>query len=505
MSRLLEDFTKNVSTTPDKLALVMDGAAFSYRRLSKEAARWHALLESQGVKNGDAIGMILPNVPEFVLLLLAAAARGAMVVPLCPSLPAEAIHRAFSAAGVRHVFGTAAVSKRLEAEPGPELLPITVGPSSGDCLCTDEILGNLPEECGPLPTAVADSAPYLLLTTSGSTGTPKPILLSQECKWLRAQAAAALYQVGADDITLAATPLYHSLAERLVLLPLITGGTAVVMKTFSAEGWIQQVQKQKVSFTIAVSSQLRQIAGQLAVADQRVASLRCVVSSSAVLEEQTKADLLSRLRCQFHECYGTSEVAIATNLGGNDTEGKIQSVGCAAPGVSLCIAGENGSSAPVGEVGEILVKTPMMFQGYYRQPELTADAMRDGYFKTGDLGSLDEDGFLYFRGRKKDVIITGGINIYPADVEDVILRHPSVRECVAFALPDERLGEVVGVVLVPEDSFELRKLRHDCADALADFQLPRRYFLTDQIPRNKLGKITRHSLSAMYARDEEPK
>jgi long-chain acyl-CoA synthetase len=338
--------------------------------------------------------------------------------------------------------------------------------------------------------------------TSGSTGDPKPIILTQRTKFNRAVAAMQLYGVSAADRVLAATPLYHSLAERLVLIPLLSGGTSILMARFSPSAWLTCVQEQAVTFTIAVSSQLRQIAAQLTAAgEERTAALRCVVSSSALLETPVKAELLAKLRCDFHECYGASEIAIASSLDAEAASTKLHSVGKAAPGVEIRILRENDEVAAHGEAGEIACKTPMVFGGYFKRPDLTRAAMWGEYFRTGDIGRLDEDGFLYFLGRKKDVIITGGINVYPADVETAVAEHPSVAECAAFPAPDERLGEIVAVAVVPSrpGPFDQRALRVHCAERLADFQQPRRYFIVEALPKNSMGKLMKHVLVSQLA------
>jgi long-chain acyl-CoA synthetase len=221
------------------------------------------------------------------------------------------------------------------------------------------------------------------------------------------------------------------------------------------------------------------------------------VSSSALLETPLKQRLAELLRCEFHECYGTSETATATDLAINPTDMSLASVGKALPGVHLRIVDADGRDVPVGEEGEIVCKTPLLFAGYYKRPELTRQAMLGDYFRTGDAGRLDADGYLYFRGRLKEIIITGGINVYPKDIEEAVESLPWVAECAAFSLPDEGLGEIVALAVVPRDNTEakLRELKMRCADRLADYQLPHRYFVLDALPRNAMGKIVRHQLA----------
>lgn len=499
MSTLARTFFDQAGRQPDKPALHCEERTLRYGELADLVARWSTAMRTRGVARGDAIGVLLPNCVEFVALMLVAADLGAVLVPLDLSLPAAAVHTAFTATDTRHVVGKSARLHALRAAEGLDFASVSglwlAVDGEGPGLSLAALLAETDATAAPSYRGGDDDA-YILTMTSGSTGDPKPIVLSQRTKLKRAEEAVELYGINAADRILAATPLYHSLAERLVLLPLLYGATAIVMARYSPSLWLECARGQEVTFTIAVSSQLTQIAALLAEAPDALASLRCLVSSSALLEATVKADLLARLRCDFHECYGTSEIAIATDLDAVADAGKLNSVGRPAPGVQVAILGEDDRPAGPDEVGEIVCKTPMLFAGYYRRPEQTRAAMWGDYFRTGDLGRLDAEGYLYYLGRKKELIITGGINVYPADVEAALAAHASVREVAAFALPDPRLGEVVAVALVPRDpaAFDLRRLRFHCAEHLADYQQPRRFFIREALPRNSLGKIMRYAL-----------
>ena len=506
MSTISRIFNRRANLTPAKSAICCEGRALDYGELATLVRRWACGMSQRGVRRGDHIAVLLPNNIEFIALMLAAADLGAVLVPLSTSLPAGAVRRAFDASDVRHVVGNAATLEPLLASDlfaeysGGLWLSLDELDFFGVRL--DELVATTPPDAGPLDQGEGDD-PFILTMTSGSTGDPKPIILTQCTKINRVHAAQALYAISADDRILAATPLYHSLAERLVLIPLLTGGTSVLMSRFSASEWLSVVAEQRVSFTIAVSSQLRLIVERL-ISENRPAprSLRCIVSSSALLEASVKSDLLARFNCDFHECYGTSEIAIASNLDGEGARRKLNSVGGAAPGVKLAILTKEGGTAAVGEVGEIACQTPMIFGGYFKRPDLTAAAMWGGYFRTGDLGCIDADGFLYFMGRMKEIIISGGINVYPGDIEAVVAAFPGVAECAAFPVADERLGEVVGVALVSRegDEFDLRGLRRHCAQLLADFQQPRKFCVIDKLPRNAMGKIMKAPLIQEYGK-----
>ncbi|MBK8117205.1 MAG: acyl--CoA ligase [Candidatus Accumulibacter sp.] len=504
---LYRRFQQAAQRNPDKLALVVGESRQTYRELLKEVDALADGLANAGLRSGEHIGVLLPNCPEFVLLLLAGARLGSVIVPQSLGFSPEALANAFRAADIGHLVAWAGAADSLDPRllAGKSIL-LSIGGAVEGWLGLAEILasGRPPPPSLPLP---GEDLPYLLVLTSGATGNPKPIVLSQHTKCLRAEAAAGLYGVNADDVIMAATPLYHSLAQRLVLMSLISGGTSVLMAHFSPAAWIENASRHQVSFSIAVSSQLKQILNHLVSTGESLPSLRCLVSSSAVLDEETKRQLLARLKGEFHECYGTSEIAIATNLTPTAARRKLGSVGMAIPGTELMILGDDGKQAPTGTAGEILCRTPMLYSGYYGQAQSTTAARWGDFFRTGDLGTMDDEGFLYFRGRIKDIIITGGVNVYPKDIEEVIASHPGVRECAAIPLLDDDMGEVAGVVIAfndPANPPSLRDIQRLCMQRLGDFQQPRRFFVVADLPKNGMGKVDKPTLRQTYCRSMTP-
>ncbi|OQY44549.1 MAG: hypothetical protein B6247_30095 [Candidatus Parabeggiatoa sp. nov. 2] len=502
MSVISRTFFKQARNVPNKPAIYCDENSISYEHLATLVNQWSSALQKKGVQHGDHIAILLPNCIEYVALMLVAANIGAVLVPLNLSLPPDAIRRACQTTNIKHIVATADLLQSFCLNQNCQNDQI-FRMNSVIWFLSYQFLNSVKSDSDINGLWIAsDDEPFILTMTSGSTGEPKPIILTQDTKLSRVSAAVEMYKITHTDRTLVATPLYHSLAERLVLIALLTGGTSILMPRFSPSEWIRTVEEKLISFTIAVSSQLSQIAHLLddETHSQKVKSLRCVVSSSALLDTKIKENLISKLNCEFHECYGTSEIAIATNLSAEDAKLKLQSVGKAVPKVKIKILRENGTIAAPNEAGEIICKTPMIFSGYYGHPELTKDAMFGEYFRTGDMGKLDKDGFLYFLGRKKEIIITGGINVYPIDIESVISECTAVKESAAFPFPDEKLGEIIAVALVPKEPehFKLRTVRFHCAERLADYQQPRKFFMVKELPKNNLGKIMKHILLSKY-------
>ncbi len=505
-SPIVRAFCSWVDRQPTKPALHFDVQSYTYERLAALVGRLSAGLFRAGFRPGDHVGVMLPNGAEFVLFMLAAADLGLVIVPQNLTMSPAGLANSFNAADVTHILGWHSVVEPFKnSDSGfrtsERTVWVTLGGTVSACLRMEDLLDG--PDAALLQHDLGDQQPYILCLTSGSTGAPKPITLLQSTKVARAQAARQLYAVTDNDITLAATPLYHSLAERLVLLPLMTGGTSVVMAGFSAKDWLETVSRHRVSFSIAVSSQLKLILQELRAGRHQIDSLRCLVSSSALLDPGLKAELLEYLPCDFHECYGTSEIAIASNLDRASGRRKTASVGVAAPGVDIKILSDQLQPLPAGRPGEIACRTPMRFAGYYQRPDLTEAAMWGEYFRTGDLGRLDEEGFLYFLGRKKEIIITGGVNVYPQDVENALLTHPQVSECAVVPMPDARLGEVVCAVVVARDRslLKVRELQRIAARQLADYQQPHHFVVLDELPKNRMGKLMKRDLLELLSQN----
>lgn len=485
----------------NKTAVVVDGTPMSYQELKQKVTNISEHLAQAGVKPNQLVASILPNGIDFILLLLALSRLNATIVPLSLGVTNKAFVKAKQQLNFSHVVCWHALLKeKQQLCNDQELYWVSAGKELAE-LPYFTNWSQTKEVSSDIAHPELDSA-FILTMTSGSTGAPKPIALSQKTKILRAEAAIKLYSVTQQDKTLIATPLYHSLAQRLLFVSLLTGGTAVVMSKFSIAGWLETIEREQISFTIAVSSQLKQMNNELANTEKDLTSLRCLVSSSALLDHETKVQLLSKLNCEFHECYGASEVAIATNIKFdiNDNNG---SVGTAIEGTELIILDDENNSV-IGQTGEIACKTPMQFSGYYQQDELTRSSYFDGYFKTGDLGKLDEQGLLYFLGRKKEIIISGGINVYPNDIESLIKPMSVVDDCVAFALTDDNLGEVVALALIatPEQDLArlVRDIRMKCAMELDHHQQPRKFFFFSKFPQNAMSKIDKLSIREVSER-----
>ncbi|WP_287389046.1 class I adenylate-forming enzyme family protein [Lachnospira sp.] len=521
MKLLFEQFIEASNENEDKMAIYCDGESKSYKEMRTFVCRYANYLSSHGVKRGDIIGIPLNNSIESVGLIMAVTALGAGLAPVNPTLNIKDMDIAFKAANVKHIIARKSFYKEVLKENNYFLLDY-----DGLKLCLDGDVEELEidnraaynqeinktnkvkihsfkevlemRENLPKLDNITGEETFILTLTSGSTGNPKPILLSQNNKNTRAKAHIEMYKLTKNDKILAATPLYHSLAQRLVIMPLILGATAVILPRFTPKLWLDLVRKLEVTFSIAVSAQLAQVLKELKEAEEKTCpSLRLLVSSSALLDLEVKKELVNFLQCEFHEMYGTSECSTVTDINLKEAGQKLNSVGRPLKGVDIRILSDENEELPLGEIGEIAVKTPLICEGYLNKEDVFKKAMIKGYFKTGDLGKLDTEGFLTFSGRKKEIIITGGVNVYPKDIEDKVIKLEEVLEVAAFPYKDERLGEIVALAVVTEAAEKeiTKKIRLFCAKNLADFQQPHKIFILDSLPKNSMGKLVKSKLN----------
>ncbi|MCB1465280.1 MAG: acyl--CoA ligase [Nitratireductor sp.] len=504
MQSIIERFLASRNRHEDKTALVVEEARLTYGELAAQVRDCAAGLSALGVGPDTKLGIVLKNSREFAVTLLAAADLSAVVVPVPPGLGAEALATAMRATDVTHVVGKASAIRPLCSGENPVVEPGNAVLVDGDLPGGHPFgeLGGIGERTYQLgANRPRPNQAYILTMTSGSTGDPKPIIFSQDTKIARTKNAIDCYGLTETDVVLAATPMYHSLAQRLFLLPMMLGATSIVMEHFTPARWLDIVREHQVTFTIPVSSQLNAILPLYLEARPDIRCLRVLVSSSAQISLELKQRLSAELDCEFHEIYGTSELGVVSNLAPEHAADKMASVGAPLAGIDVRIYGNEGEVLPAGEIGEIAARSPTVFSGYYNRPEATASAFRDGYFLTGDLGSLDTEGFLHFAGRKKELIITGGINVYPVDIEKVLMETGLLAECAVIGVPDAWFGEAALAVVVPKepDGFSPRPLQQACRARLSDYQQPLGFEIVDALPRNEMSKIMKPALQQRFA------
>jgi len=474
--------------SPDKTAIVeVDGNSLTYSQLIALVDRRAKQLRFSIKLGLTHVGLCVSEGIELAISVLALNSLNVPVVPLNPTLRSDQIITLLASTDVDVLIAESRNAQLLaEADVGFKILDL-------------DLLSSASDNENPSFKPLGDSSEYdnfLITLSSGSTGHSKPIVFSEKNKLARFEQAVQLFGVTSEDVVLCASPFFHSLGQRLTLLPLLAGATLVQLTRFSAKKWCEAVTANRVTFTIPVSSHLHELVDALLSSKGELSSLRCLVSSSAAIDDGVKKNLFSTLHCEFYEMYGASEVATVTSLSREQADSKPTSVGLSCPGVDIRVVREDHSVCRPLEVGEITVKSPLASAGYYKLPARTKASFVKGYFHTEDLGYLDDDGYLYFVDRKKDIIISGGVNIYPSDIEEVINEHESVVDCVVLGINDRYLGEALVAVLASSEAWPaLRKdIKTLVRVRLAPFQRPLKYFLRETFPLTASGKVDKASL-----------
>lgn len=492
---------------PNKTALILNEQQLTYQECVMQTRTLSAALNELGVGVGSHVGLLLNNTLDFVVTLLAAADLGAIVVPLNTTISLMDFRRAIQICDIEFVIGQDTIIKKVfetvqdDDFPIPRKRCIVVGNHVEGCHNYNDLMNATPQNYKLDSRSIDEEQDYILAMTSGSTSAPKPIMFTQGTKIRRCFSAKESYGLTSQEIFLVATPLYHSISLRLILAPLILGATCVIMRKFTPGNWLDQVESNKVSFTIAVASQLEAIFQTTENIVEKIKTIRCLVSCCALLNQGTKDCLINELTCEFHECYGVSEVGVISDVSNRDPVTKVHSVGRAVSGVEIIVVDNERNPVAADTIGEIACKSLMQFSRYYKNELETKKSLVDGVFYTGDMGYMDNDGYLTFSGRKKELIITGGANVFPKDIESVLIEHPDVEECAVTGIPDKHFGEVVLAFIITKNSSKLmeRELQRYCLHRLADVQRPLAYIFVDEFPRTGLGKVKKHELAAQYS------
>lgn len=478
---------------PRRNAVFADGAAVTYAELADRVDRLASWLVSTGVARGDRIAVRAANGRIHFDTFLAAARIGAACVPLATELADPEVARLVAETRPTLAFADATGAEALRAAG----LDVVV---EGD----RRYAAALAEATGGLPALPEPSDTVLIVYTSGTTGHAKGVRLSHAAVTANAAMNAGSQEFGDHEVYLTSTPLHHTSAAARVFTMLDGAHTHVVMRRFDPATWIDAVETHQVTSALVVPTQVHRILDHEAYEPRRVASLRLLVYGTAPSSCRQVWRMRQELRCGLYHGYGLSEtVGVVTALTAADHEAlagpddpRLGSIGRAIAGAEVVVRRPDGSEVAPGEVGEITVRTAKVMSGYWDDPAATAAAFTDGRLLTGDLATVDGDGYITIVGRSKDLIISGGVNIHPAQIEQVIAAHPDVEEAAVFGIPDPDWGEVPvaavrtspGSALRPEDVTDL------VAAQLDRRSRPRQVLFVENLPRTATGKVRRQDL-----------
>ncbi len=475
---------------PDRPAIRLDDLVITYTQLDDLSARAAGWLRERGVRPGDRVGIMLPNVPQFPVLYYGVLRAGAAVVPMNPLLKAREVEHYLGDSQARLVFAWSAAAE--EAAAGAAA--VGAGHVVVDAGTLTEIAARAPV-ADVAPTADDDTA--VILYTSGTTGTPKGAELTHASLYRNAAVTSTtLFDLGPQDVVMGCLPLFHTFGQTCGLnAAVVSGACLTLMPRFDPATALKVIERDRVTVFEGVPTMyVAMLHAGPRVAD--TSTLRLCVSGGAALPVEVLRGFEEAFGTTILEGYGLSETSpVATfNLPDRRRPG---SIGVPIDGVELKLVNADGTDAAEGEVGEIAIRGHNVMKGYWRRPEATAGAIRDGWFHTGDMARRDGDGFYFIVDRKKDMIIRGGFNVYPREIEEVLYEHPAVLEAAVIGIPHPSHGEEVAaaVALRPGTAATPEELRAYVKARVAAYKYPRHVWLVDALPKGPTGKVLKRQIT----------
>lgn len=489
------------ATNGEKIALDDGFERVSYSNLDHRVACLAGALKGFGVGHGDVVSAFLSNCIEYVITVLAVARAGAVFSPLNPRFKSGELAAIVAQSKPKVVVVEQALADTLlesleVAAQRPYLVVCGDGavlPQQG-CLWA-EALSASPVEDWP----VEENDYFSLMFTSGTTGVPKGALATHRARMVWVLNACILYSLSEDDAYLGIMPQVHSAGLTFTLMHLYVGGTVHILREFSARAYLDLLESRRITSSLVVPTMVVMVLEEMRKQDAAtdLSSLRRLVTCGSPLQEVTKRDVLEKITSNLYDYYGSTESNSMTVLKPRDQGRKACSVGQPFPNVRIRVLGKDAEDAAPGEAGEVLCRNPSLMTCYLDNPAATEAAFTDGWYRTGDIGYLDEEGYLYLVGRKSDVIISGGINIYPAEIENTLMGHPAVLDCAVVGVADEKWGQRVCACVVLREGFEveLESLQEYCSKLLAGYKKPRELRVVSSLPKNAGGKTMKAKLA----------
>lgn len=468
---------------------------FTYAQMWERCQQLAGALGALGVDHGDRVAIVGPNCHRYLEIYQAVPGAGQVLVPLNQRHSTAELRYALEDSGAKVLFA----GRDVQGLEDSVAHVIDLGDGYEDLLARAS-----PAE---FPETVSETTLAGLFYTGGTTGAAKGVMLTHRSLVANALHFQVFWPFRPDTCWLIAAPLFHLAGSIAVLSTVWNAGRQVVLPGFSAAAALDLIEAHGVTDTLLVPTMLAAISEEQLARPRDVSTLRSISHGGSPVATET----LRRAHAAFPgaellHIYGATETApIATTLRGEerllDTP-QVRSCGQPAVGVEVAVVALDGSSASVGEVGEVIIRGPNVMAGYWNKPEQTAAAMTGGWYHTGDLGYMDEHAYLYLVDRAKDMIVTGGENVYSTEVEDVLYRHPAVLEAAVFGIPDPRWGEALHAIVVPRQDVTEEELINHCRVSIAGYKVPKQVELrTDPLPKSGAGKVLKRELRTPYWKD----
>jgi long-chain acyl-CoA synthetase len=489
---LAHNLTASAQRYPDSAALRIEDVVITYAELDEATARVAGLLRERGLEPGDRVGIMLPNVPQFAFAYYGVLRAGAVVVPMNVLLKQREVEFYLGDPEAKVIFAWhefADAAEQGAAAAGAECIlvePVSFGRLLGNAEPFEEVVDQAADD-----TAV-------ILYTSGTTGKPKGAELTHSNLAINADVSKALFSLGHEDVVLGALPLFHAFGQTCALNATISGGASLTLiPRFSAEAALAAIERDRVTVFEGVPTMFSALLHDPDRGRFDVSTLRVCVSGGAALPVEVLRGFEAAFGCVILEGYGLSETSPVACFNHPDRVRKPGSIGTPIEGVEMRLVDDQRQEVAADEAGEIAIRGHNVMKGYWNRPEATAAAIDSaGWFYSGDIARIDEDGCYFIVDRKKELIIRGGYNVYPREIEEVLYEHPAVREAAVIGIPHDSLGEEVGaaIALKPDAVITESEIRDYVKANVAAYKYPRHVWFVEELPKGATGKILKRAI-----------
>jgi long-chain acyl-CoA synthetase len=485
--------TETAAKQADQPAFKLDDFELTYHQLDCAASRIANLLEDKGLEPGDRVGLMLPNVPYFPSIYYGILRAGAVVVPMNVLLKEREVAYYLGDSGAKLLFawdGFAEAAEAGAADAGAEAILVNPGEF-------EQLVGSHSDEHDDVDRAADDTA--VILYTSGTTGQPKGAELThanlhRNCS----MTSTTLGEFTHEDVLLGALPLFHSFGQTCTMNSAVANGATVTMlPRFDPDKALEIIERDGVTVFQGVPTMYNAILHAGSADEADASTLRLCMSGGAAIPVELIRAFEQKFGCMILEGYGLSETSPVASFNHPDKERKPGSIGTPIEGVEMQIWDDQGNEVAQGEVGEIVIRGHNVMKSYWGRPDATGDAIsEDGWFRTGDVARVDEDGYFFIVDRKKDLIIRGGYNVYPREVEEVLYEHPAIQEAAVIGVPHDALGEEVGAAVVVKEgeTLDAEAVKAYVKEQVAAYKYPRQVWFVDELPKGPTGKILKREI-----------
>ncbi|MGP3779874.1 long-chain-fatty-acid--CoA ligase [Halanaerobium saccharolyticum] len=490
--------SKTAAEKGDKTAAVLDDKKVTYQDLEKESNQLAHGLIDLGIKPADMVSIMLPNSIEFLTAYLGVIKSGATMVPLNISFKKAAVEYILNNSEAKIIISSKKFLPLIKDCDLDYLQKIILvdGEKTDDYLALSE----LADQQSTLPELKEIDQEYTAacLYTSGTTGQPKGAMLTHHNLIFDTQKTIEHLKVDDSDRYICVLPMFHAFAETVcMLMPLFLGAEIVIVDRFLPEKVLKTIQEENVTFFAGVPTMYSALLNVKNKDEYDLSHLNLCISGGAAMPQQTMEDFEETFNVKILEGNGPTETSPVAYVNPVDGERKSGSVGLPIPETKVKIVDEKDNELERGEIGEIVVQGEHVMKGYFKMPEATEKTLRGGWLHTGDLGKMDQDGYVYIVDRKKDMINVGGMNVYPREIEEQLYKHPKIREAAVVATKDELRGEIPKAVIVLKEgeTADEREIKKYCQQYFANYKVPKLVDFLDELPKNATGKIDKKSLS----------